>query len=442
VICNGQLREAVNDNHNVTTLAMYPKQPFDFAGRTGKVVFDISNDALNTHDAWPEFWMSDKPVPTPFNHFDSWQALPQNGFGVRMAAGVPAGQFGFCPNGNNLDQQRWTVDSAVVVRNWVMDDTEGFGPRQVQLKVMDCVVAPDGPNGGLNHVEMDISQNQIDVYATDAGTIAPLHHIAQITDANLTLTRGLIWLEDVHYNAAKACCNDNGPHRIHTFAWDNVGFDGPFTFHDLSFDAPDAMAPNPDGSFDLGKFSDANKASTWNVAGMPESRSAAAVRVLFNWFVYTNPASITVTVNGHQHLLPYPYPDNLTFTWRTIDVQIPIEDLVPGDNVVTIGSAQAMDVSNVNIVLSDVGGQIQPTPVPTETPTPVPTETPTPRPTDTPAPIATPTPVPTATPASTYVPFPDCQVNVRVGGAESGWRPCFLLQSVDPNAQPTVTSSP
>ena len=52
VICNGQLREASNDNPSggfeaggVTMLAMYPKQPFDFAGRTGTVSFDISNDS-------------------------------------------------------------------------------------------------------------------------------------------------------------------------------------------------------------------------------------------------------------------------------------------------------------------------------------------------------------------------------------------------------------
>ena len=52
VICNGQLREATNDNPTgafdagtVTTLAMYPKQPFDFAGRTGTVSFDVSNDS-------------------------------------------------------------------------------------------------------------------------------------------------------------------------------------------------------------------------------------------------------------------------------------------------------------------------------------------------------------------------------------------------------------
>lgn len=56
LICNGQLREASNDNitlqfenGTVTTLAMYPKQPFDFAGRTGTISFDVSNDSHGTH---------------------------------------------------------------------------------------------------------------------------------------------------------------------------------------------------------------------------------------------------------------------------------------------------------------------------------------------------------------------------------------------------------
>ena len=61
IICNGQLREASNDNPtrqfdagDVNVLAMYPKQPFDFAGRTGTVSFDISNDSHGTHAAWPD----------------------------------------------------------------------------------------------------------------------------------------------------------------------------------------------------------------------------------------------------------------------------------------------------------------------------------------------------------------------------------------------------
>jgi hypothetical protein len=51
-----------------------------------------------------------------------------------------------------------------------------------------------------------VSQNEIDVYATDAGVVASptaLRKIASITNANLTLTRGLVWLEDVRYDADK-----------------------------------------------------------------------------------------------------------------------------------------------------------------------------------------------------------------------------------------------
>src|SRR5579859_6060863 len=72
IVCNGQVREAVDDNTGVTTLAMYVKQPFDFAGRTGRVTFDVSNDTQGDHSAWPEFWITDQPVPTPFTHEASW----------------------------------------------------------------------------------------------------------------------------------------------------------------------------------------------------------------------------------------------------------------------------------------------------------------------------------------------------------------------------------
>ena len=63
IICNGQLREALNDNGSgvfdgggIYVLGMYPKQPFDFAGRTGTVSFDVSNDSEGSHTVWPEFW--------------------------------------------------------------------------------------------------------------------------------------------------------------------------------------------------------------------------------------------------------------------------------------------------------------------------------------------------------------------------------------------------
>src|ERR1700722_3715848 len=370
VICNGQLREATNDNPTgafdagtVTTLAMYPKQPFDFAGRTGTVSFDISNDSHGTHSAWPEFWMSDLPVPTPFNHFDSWQALPQNGFAVRFAAAAPAGQRGLCPNGRNLNMPRWTVDSAVVVRNYVMDDTVGLGGVRTNLatKQLDCVISSPDDSGITNHVELKVSQKQIDVYATDAGvapTAATLRHIAVITNANLTLTRGLIWLEDVHYNADKGAPPSQ---KQHTFVWDNVAFDGPFTYRDFSYDALDVNQPNAaTKTLDLGKFSLLNQTTSWNVPNMPANPQAAAVRVLFNFYTQFQavPTVLNVIVNGHAHSVPWPYPDKLINTWRTFAVTVPITDLVAGTNVVQIGSDDATVVTNVNIVLVDVPGGV------------------------------------------------------------------------------------
>jgi len=372
IICNGQLREASNDNNSgafddggVTTLAMYPKQPFDFAGRTGTVSFDVSNDSTGTHSAWPEFWMSDLPVPAPFNHFDSWQALPNNGFGIRFAAAAPVRQWGMCPNGNNLHQSRWTVDSAVVVRGYVMDDTNGLGGVHTNMKLtpLDCVTRSSGP-GNMNHVELRISQKQIDVYATDAGVAATpttLKHIAVVTNANLTLTRGLIWLEDVHYNADKGT-NSGFPisQRRHTFSWDNVAFDGPFTYRDFSYDAPDNTAAAPNGALNLGKFSQANQTSSWSVPSMPANPQATAARVLFNWTGEANPPPtvVNVIVNGHSHSTPWPYPDQLQNTWRTFAVTIPITDLVAGTNVVQLGADTAQVFSNVNIVLVDVPGGV------------------------------------------------------------------------------------
>ena len=201
-----------------------------------------------------------------------------------------------CQNLNNFDKWRWTVDSAVVVRNYVMDDTNGLGGVRTNMTVtpLDCVIASPGPDGPLNHVELKISQNQIDVWASDAGSTA-LRKIAVITNANLTLTRGLIWLQDAHYNADKAYNQPPGGNppsqREHTYTWDNVAFDGPFTYRDFSYDALDNNAPGENGSVNLGKFSLPNQTSSWNVLNMPANPQAAAVRVLFNFNNELNPNS-------------------------------------------------------------------------------------------------------------------------------------------------------
>lgn len=369
-ICNGQLREASNDNATggfeagvVTALAMYPKQPFDFAGRVGTVSFDVANDTHDNHAAWPEFWVTSLPVPAPFTYAPMGASLPQDGFGIRLSAQALPGQQNQCRNANNINVNRWTVDTVSVVRNYVLEDANNGGTDDgtpsnppLTLTSLDCVISsPDG-SGLMNHVEVRIvSPNQIDVYATDAGVAASpttLRKIATITNAKLTLTRGLVWIEDAHYNADKGATPTQ---HQHTFVWDNVAFDGPFTYRDFSYDAPDANEPKGGNVVNLGRFSNANLTSTWSIPNIPANPNPSAVRVLFNFDAEVgNPTAFNVIVNGHAHSVPWPYPDNVQEIWRSVAVTIPVTDLVAGTNAVQLGGDRDLIVSNVNIVLVNV----------------------------------------------------------------------------------------
>ncbi len=351
VVCNGQVREATTDNGTVTTLAMYPKQPFDFTGRTGIVTFDVSNDTQGSHAAWPEFWLSDKPVPAPFTHFGSWMAAPQNGFGLRFHSSEPPDKGALlassCPNDGN---PRWTIGSAVAVRNYVVDDQDNGGA--IKATPLDCVIASSGPDGGLNHVQLDISQSQIDVYATDAGTTGPLKHIGVVQNANLTLTRGLIWIEDVHYNAEKAGAPTS--HATHTFAWSNVGFDGPVLPRDVTFDAMDNLQRNNDGTLNLGWKVGPNTAAMLTIPSVAHVEDASAVLLTFN-LAASSPADFTYVINGNPHTVVWPYPDTIGLSWRTLAVPVPVSEVTDGDNTVAISATQDVGIANVDFILVGAG---------------------------------------------------------------------------------------
>ena len=369
-ICNGMLVDAQYDQHGVTSLAMYPKQPFDFAGRTGRVVFDVSDDSHGNHRAWPEFWMTDRPVPAPFTHFSSLQEVPFNGFGVRFAAYCPPSPPGdpgcgvrfICPD-EPLSVPVVTVDSAVIVTDYQSNDSfTDVSPGTIAVNAVGCVKASSGP-GDMNHFELRISQTGIDVYGTDAGTLAPLKKIATIGNVTLPLTRGLIWIEDVHYNGDK-----DGPDQgTHTFTWDNVGFDGPILPRDLAFDVLDQMQPLTGGYaglFNLGwaTFPTDAEPLSLTVHGVYDIAAAADALLTFNLFA-ENPVAISYRVNnGAWRDEPWPfgacYAQNGSVLCgaKTLNVPVPITDIQTGDNVIQFRSSDATEISNVNLILVGAGG--------------------------------------------------------------------------------------
>jgi hypothetical protein len=365
IICNGQYRESSNDNSSgvfeggtVIALTAYPKQPFNFAGRTGTISFDVSNDVYNSHDVWPELWITDKPIPAPFTHFNNVGGnIPANGVGIRFdAAGTNGGTN--CPAG----PRSWSVGGVIAVRNYVIDDTEGYGTRtNMTLNVLGCVLTASGPDGPLNHVEVQISQNQIDIYATDPGS-TNLVHIAQVTNANLSLSQGLIWLEDAHYNADKSGVSPS--HANHTFTWDNVAFDGPVVARDLSYDVLDPLTPCHNGTLCLGWSSNPSVPtpvlSTLPMTAAGISASTAQFLMFNAWFLAQQPTSFTYSINGHTHTVAWPFPFSLPGGSVSAIVPVAASDLVAGPNNIQILVDPGAIVSNINIVLAGAGGVVPP----------------------------------------------------------------------------------
>jgi hypothetical protein len=376
-ICRGRLNEVVNDNPDitaanettesgagtVTSLAMYPKQPFDFAGRTGKVVFDVSDDSGGSHAAWPEFWITSAPVPDPFAHLSTWQSLPQNGFGIRLDGVCSPGQGGqcgpHCAGGNTTNVV--TVNDAIVVRNYREDDPENGGHLQT---VRDGCVRESTKPGQLNHFQVDVSENLIKVYGTNAGTSSPLIHLATIPDANLGFTRGLIWLEDVHYNANKGI--DVGVHQaMHTFTWDNVGFDGPVLPRDLAFDAPDSLTsvPGYPALINLGWVTSASAPARIAIPKVEGRSRATGALLTFNFDNSDlSPVTLRYSLNGHApRTYRWPFPDRMANSPRTVAIPIRLSEVLSGTNHVKIWSDQdALILSNVDLIMRGAGGIVDP----------------------------------------------------------------------------------
>jgi hypothetical protein len=354
IVCNGRLRESTNDGGGVTVLALYPKQPFDWAGRTGTVSFDVTNDTSGTHGAWPEFWISDLPVPAPFTHAlpCDFCSVPRHALGIRF--GAPDGD---CPGG-------WRADSVVVVRNYVVEDRHIFenNTTGTQIRQTGCASKSSGPNGALNHVEIRVSQNQVELWSSDAGNPASLRRINTITNANLSFTRGLIWIQDVHYNASKSPIPS---HTNHTFTWDNVAFDGPATYRDLSYDVLDRNVPANGGRVNLGW--DTTPSSPANLTTLPMTAQAIAgstrALLMFNFGVYSQISTFNYSINGNAISSPTPLPSILTGQ-RSVAFEVPLSYLVAGPQNIRLSANQPMIVQNVNIVLvaaTPVPGFIRPT---------------------------------------------------------------------------------
>ena len=208
-----------------------------------------------------------------------------------------------------------------MVRNYVL--------QQVPFTSSGCVVKGNA-NGALNHFEIRINQSRIEVWGSDAGSTA-VRLIASADNANITMTRGVIWVQDMHYNASKAgCCGGvDGRQTTHTFAWDNIAFDGPKPYRDLTFDVPEAQVPS-DGGINTGWAVSPSSPLTLTVPGVTWAQTPTTALVTFSFFCEATVVP-SVSVNGQPaHATAWPYPGGTDYTWRTIAVPVPLSEVHAG----------------------------------------------------------------------------------------------------------------
>lgn len=194
-------------------------QPFDFAGRTGKIDFDV--DAVSIPlGGYPEIDITDQPVPAPtFREFNNFEvgSIPQNAIIVK---------FGNVCN-SNTSAAPYNV---MVYKNYV-------GTILTPTYSSSNGGCVQTTAGSLNHFEIQLSQTQISIYGSDFSTdnvTFPNYKLLYQANISLPFTQGYVHVDARNHATLKY---GDGPDAI--FHWDNIGFDGPSIPALRAYEIPD-----------------------------------------------------------------------------------------------------------------------------------------------------------------------------------------------------------
>jgi hypothetical protein len=350
-ICDNHYVESVNDGGSVVDIDSYPKQPFDFTGRTGRVVFDLGNDSTGGHGAWPEFVITDEPVPgirTCVSVCDHSQPEASAGLNAPHAKNEVIFRLAEAPDGSphtltGVHDIQYTKNGSELI---TVPFTAPYGASVTK-----------GSATSLNHYEIAISTTHITIYATNPGQT----QLVTLADVNfpesLGFSKGLVWINDAHYNARKngnPC--DCAATYDHSFVWDNLGFDGPKTYRDLGYDVPLAAVQNGscNQNGDCGQqvsvgYLVGNGPRSFNVTGVTWQQPPTFAKIVLN-SSSNYQGQITAVLNDHnEHAQTYTSASQF---WDSASFTFPASDAVQGTNKLTFSSgSSATTLTNISLIM-------------------------------------------------------------------------------------------
>ena len=332
------------------------RQPFDFAGRTGRIVFDAEAHVPNALVGWISVEVLEDPIGAPsFDHLGNWEGglIPRNGFEVQFT-------------NNSL----YTA-SAPLIGVGFIELFDNYRATALEPPTLTTVATAAGR---LNRFELRVSKNRIEVYGTpasgDGTAFAPAVLMVGV-DVNLPFTRGYVSITTHNHASDKYGRLDAWIAR-----WDNVGFDGPVIGQWRETEVPDSLTRPSPGSgstplVDVGyRIADASTGPAQKlVLRNVDLRDALSARLSFTaWYLtFTGDPVSTYTLryrlNGRawrEHPLS---ADELAVLTSGVNgglvahlIDVPLAELVSGDNTLEFVTTHAPQsyppvFANIDLVL-------------------------------------------------------------------------------------------
>jgi len=350
------------------------RQPFDFAGRTGKIVFDVDAHAkvLGTYVAID---ITEDPIPAPtFVEADNFEPgpVPRNGLMIKFL---------------NLCDPDVSPSNIMVYRNYVGTVVQpSFGhPQAGCAKVRE---------GSLNRFQISISRTHLEIsasdYSTDNGRTFPNFRRLYAADLDLPFTRGYVHLAARNHASSKYGFGPNG-----VYHWDNIGFDGPVIRNTRAYEIPDSRTISSyEGSTVMnlgyllldgttgrpaGMYDPINRISALTFQGVDLTGAVSAqltLNAFVNWATLGGGWAVRFNGGSWRNRMLTSAEVQSSATSKSIGhtalvVDVPISDLRQGANALEIAPINLrMDIppaiANIDLILSSVPGvPIQPPAPPT-----------------------------------------------------------------------------
>ncbi len=359
---NHLLLIAAAQNYGQTSLRI--RQPFDFDGRTGKVVFDAEGYLQGSLLGWVSLAVTEDPISAPsfttggpMTQNDEGAQIPKNGFEIQFqdtCAGYK-------------DPPVVGVRMLIVFKDYVA----------TEIKSEDHV-CPTTEQAHLNHFEVSVSPSTIEIYASDSsaggGEFGDLQ-LLMSADVDLPMTRGYVTITS--HNHATIKYSEGNSLDSWQARWDNVGFDGPKLTGTREYEIPDSLETGTDPQHvgeevtNIGyRIADAadGPAQTMTFKGVDPEGMASARIALSCWYLKGDTTSsylLQYRLNGgawHDRALTAAEAGIVggsTSQGQLAQMlDVPLEELMSGDNTLEIVSKNAPQnyppvVSNVDLILSE-----------------------------------------------------------------------------------------